>query len=58
MKKQPTEQDFVTESDHEDWENEYYARKSCGGLIGCASVIGMILMVLAALLIQLIQAVA
>lgn len=45
MKKQPTEQSFVTESDHEDLENEYYARRSSGGIIGFVFLVGAIVLI-------------
>ena len=41
---------FVSASDHEDWENEYYARKSSGGLAGCLFLgAGLALTVIAAI---------
>lgn len=50
------EPDILPE-DHEEWENEYYARRSSGGIVGFVAMIGMIMMMAAMLIINLIKAI-
>jgi hypothetical protein len=57
FKQKETPPPFVSSSDHDDWENEYYARKSCGGILGLIGLLGVIITILGALLIQLITAI-
>lgn len=37
--------DFVSDSDHEDYEREYYDRKNSGGLLGCLFLVGVIVII-------------
>lgn len=37
--------DFVSDSDHEDYEREYYDRKNSGELFGCLFLTGFILII-------------
>ena len=43
MKREPKEPQFVSSSDHADWENEYYARRSSGGILGAFFMLGAVL---------------
>lgn len=48
--------DFVSDSDHEDYEREYYDRKNSGGLFGCLFLTGiLILIILISIIIKLIN---
>ena len=47
------EPDILPE-DHEEWENEYYARKSSGGIVGFISFIAVVLMAFSMAIIKLI----
>ena len=47
-------EDFVSSSDHEEWENEYYARRSSGGLLGFISFIALVLVSFSMAIIKLI----
>ena len=54
----PEKEDFVSSSDHEEWENEYYARRSSGGIIGFISLIAVVLMAFSMAIIKLILSIA
>jgi hypothetical protein len=45
QKRPEKEPDFVSSSDHEDFENEYYARRSSGGIIGFVFLVGAIVLI-------------
>jgi len=47
-------EDFVSGSDHDDWENEYYARKGSRGILGCIFLFGFFVLCLVCLLIMVI----
>lgn len=53
----PEKEDFVSSSDHEEWENEYYARKSSGGIIGFVCFIAAVLMAFSMAIIKLIMSI-
>jgi hypothetical protein len=56
MKREPKEPQFVSSSDHEDWENEYYARRSSGGIIGALFMLSaVVLMVVYAIINAIIS---
>ena len=48
----------ILPEDHEEWENEYYARRSSGGIIGFISLIAVVLMAFSMAIIKLILSIA